>query len=131
MNSSGLTDLTPLDTDLSEEFEANDLVEGDFGMCTALDDVLRSFPSGFCFLVGESLRLNVKVLLRGRSRLVEPDLSVGDVIVSSSTDSSRDLPLLCPGLDVGLPSLSPMDECADGTLDPDGASVFASDRVGG
>ena len=118
MNSTGFTAFTPLDADLSEAFETNDLVEGDFGMGFAFDDAFLSLESAFCFFVGESLLLNVNVLLRGRSRLVEPDLSVCDAMGSSSTGPSRDLEnRVSPGFEVGRPSLSPIEECADGALE--------------
>jgi hypothetical protein len=76
MNSSGLIAFTPLDADLSDAFDTNDLVEGDLGMGSALAEGFLSLASALCFFVGESLRLNVKVLLLGRSRLVELELSL-------------------------------------------------------
>ena len=115
MNSSGLTTFIPVDADLSEAFETSDLVDGDLGMGFALEEALRSLHSAFCFFVGESLLLKVKVLLRGRSRLVEPDLSVCEMVCSPSSLPSRDLAVRTgPDLDVGRPLLSPIEEWADG-----------------
>jgi len=91
MNSSALIDLAPFETERSEAFETNDLVDGDFGIGFAFDDIFRSFASPFCFFVGESLLLKVKVLLRGRSRLVElSEPGRSDASLSSSIDPSRD-----------------------------------------
>lgn len=90
MNSSGVTVLEPLE-DRWEPLDTNDRVEGDFGMGFALD-VFRSFSifSAFCFLVGESPLLNAKVLLRGRSRLVEFAEVVGSNRTFSSIEPSWD-----------------------------------------
>lgn len=118
MNSSDFTAFAPFEIDLSEAFDTNDLVEGDFGIGVDLDDVLRSPESPFCFFVGESLRLKVKALLRGRSRLVEiPDLSACKGSGSSSAGPSRDLDVWAwTDLD------SPMDECDDVALEACGVS---------
>ena len=91
MNSAGFTVLDPFDTDLSEAFDTRERIEGDLGMALTFDDVFRSPKSPFCFFVGESLLVNVKARLLGRSRLVDvPGLSGCDAS-NSSEEPFRDL----------------------------------------
>ena len=86
MNSAGATVLEPLETDRCDEFDTNDLVEGDFGIIATLWVSLSSF----CFFEGEPPLLKVKVRLRGRSRLELPGLLSLDDASSSSADPCRD-----------------------------------------
>jgi hypothetical protein len=86
MNSSGVTVLGPFE-DRCDPLETSDLVDGDLGMGFVLDVLLSVTSScAFCFLVGESLLPNVKVLLRGRSRLVE----LAELVISSGSLSSAE-----------------------------------------
>lgn len=125
MKSSGVEAFAPL-VDLVDPFETRDLVEGDFGMGLDLEDIFLSFPglSPFCFLIGESPLLKVKVLLRGRSRFEDaPDVVVSSDAFPSWSDPSRDFrPLLIVDLFDFFPAVSPTVDCADVAREMVGAS---------
>lgn len=119
MNSLGVTAFEPFETDLWEEVEANDLDDGDLWIVFDFDEA----ASPFCFLIGESPLLNVKVLLRGRSRFEEPPDVVCSGTFSSSVEPSRDFDdLVSAGLPDCLPFVSPTEECADVVRDACGVS---------
>ena len=112
MNSVDLTVFELFDTDLFEAAsDYNDLEEGDLGIGLGFAVVPSSVAR--CFLVGELLLLNVKVLLVGRSRLVPSALLACSIIFSSCAESFLDLvdlpDLVGPNFGMPLPSLSPID----------------------